>query len=101
MRLVVARMLVRPQSRHERRRHRVARIIGAVLAGFVLVPELYTVGISLSQSRPGTNAGRIHNDAPGYIGGQYTGMALGAALAAGLFVLSWRWRKDRVLAKEA
>jgi hypothetical protein len=84
-----------------RRLHRVARILGAVLAVFVLVPEFYTVGISLSQSRPGTNAGRIHNDAPGYIGGQYTGMVLGTAVAAGLFVLTWRWRKDRVLAKEA
>jgi ABC-type sulfate transport system permease component len=97
--VLVAAVLVR--LAFVRRLHRVARIVGAVLALFVLVPEMYTVGISLSESRPGTNAGRIHNDAPGYIGGQYTGMVLGVVVAVGLFALRWRWRKDRVLAKEA
>jgi putative glutathione S-transferase len=84
-----------------RRLNRVVRIVAAVLALVVLVPELYTIGISLSESRSGTNAGRIHNDAPGYIGGQYTGMALALAVAVTLLVLRRRWRKDRVLAREA
>ena len=97
--VLIAAILVR--LAFARRLHRVVRIVAAVLALFALVPEMYTVGISLSESRPGTNAGRIHNDAPGYIGGQYTGLVLGLAAATALFVLTRRWRKDRVLAKGA
>src|SRR5262249_58976110 len=76
-------------------------VVAVVLALVVLVPEFYTIGLSLSDSRPGTNAGRIHNDAPGYLGGQYTGMGLGLVVAVALVVLRWRWRRDRVLAREA
>src|SRR5262249_56922295 len=84
-----------------RRLPRAARVVAVVLALVVLVPEFYTIGLSLSDSRPGTNAGRIHNDAPGYLGGQYTGMGLGLMVAVALVVLRWRWRRDRVLAREA
>lgn len=84
-----------------RRFGRGVRITTVVLALVVLVPEWYTIGLSFSDAKPGTNAGRIHNDAPGYIGGQYTGMALGLVAAVGLFVLLRQWRKDRAVAKEA
>ncbi len=97
--MLVAAVLVRLAL--VRRLHRGVRVAAGVLALVVLVPELYTVGISLSESRPGTNAGRIHNDAPGYIGGQYTGMVIGLAVAVGLFALRRQWRRDRVLAKQA
>jgi hypothetical protein len=83
-----------------RRFGRGARIGAVVLALLVLVPELYSIGISFSDAVPGSNAGRIHTDAPGYIGGQYAGMGLGLAAAAGLLVLLRQWRTDRALAKE-
>jgi hypothetical protein len=84
-----------------RRFGRGVRIGAVVLALLVLVPEFYSIGISFSDARPGTNAGRIHNDAPGYLGGQYTGMALGLAAVAGLLVLLRQWRSDRAVAKQA
>jgi hypothetical protein len=95
--VLIAAVLVR--MAFVRRFARGVRIAAVVLALLVLVPEWYTVGLSLSDARPGTNAGRIHNDAPGYIGGQYTGMVLGLAAVGGLFVLLRQWRRDREVAK--
>lgn len=84
-----------------RRFGRGVRVGAVVLALLVLVPELYSIGISFSTARPGSNAGRIHNDAPGYLGGQYTGMALGLVAVAGLLALLRQWRSDRAVAKQA
>src|SRR5262249_13236112 len=84
-----------------RRLPRAARGVAGVLALVVLGPEFYTNGLSLVDSRPGTHARPCHNQPPGYLGGQYTGMGLGLVVAVALVVLRWRWRRDRVLAREA
>jgi hypothetical protein len=96
--VLIAGLLVRLAL--SRRFGRGVRVSAVVLAVLVLVPEWYTVGLSFSDARPGTNAGRIHNDAPGYIGGQYTGMALGLVAVVGLVVLLRQWRRDRAVARD-
>jgi hypothetical protein len=87
--LVIARQAFRKVSMSLR----VVFLAGALLAA---APNLMTLSIVLGHGNAAHAGERILDvEAPGFRAGSAWGAVLAALVAGGLFVGSWRWRRDR------